>query len=313
MSFQFTGKYVFKHGFHAPSLKEYVDATYEKLLQPMSVPPYATAGEGEHIGQATEKLAKKPFAGRTAFNEASRSFGNLPPVSYGQYPVIYDICMHAHKVLGSPLPVLYVFDGVQHASLAYQAMARDYLENFYLYISSRYLEEYGMATEEELSFIIGHELGHTQCHHSTMALLGMDGGSNDEYSADRAGMLVAAAWLRGKHPEWPLEKIAQEVVYAAGIILEKLGIGFAAVGQKLEVDWLKYDAAAKRTQIDQLLQDPSQLKPYSGSHPSNEHRVSALHLFGSSQLFYRLMNEEPIPGLSSDALLEERMGRHIQS
>lgn len=313
MSFQFTGKFIFKHGFNAPSLKEYVDATCEKLLQPLSVPPYATASEGERIINATEKLASQPFAGRVAFNESSRDFGNLPPVSYGQYPQIYDICMHAHKVLGSPLPVLYVFDGVRYASLSYQAMACDYLERFYLYISNRFLEEYGMATEEEISFVIGHELGHTQCHHTTLKLLDQDSGSNKEYSADRAGMLVAASLLRSKHPDWPLQKIAQEAMYAAGTILQKLDIGFAAVKQKVKVDWPQYDVAAQRAEIDKYLQDPALLQPYTGSHPSDDHRVSAMHLFGNSQLFYRLMNEEPIPGLYSDALLEERMGRHIQS
>ena len=314
MNFQFTGKHVMQRSFEAPSFKAYVEASMEKLHQPLTVPPYCTAGEARRIGSISEKLVKNPFAGRSVYLETVEQLGSSTPVDYGKYPTLYEICMHARQVLGSPLPVLYVIDGVANPSLCYQALACDYMDNFSLYVSSRFMDEPDMSTQAELCFVVAHELGHTQCHHVTMNLLAEEkGGSNDEYSADRAGMLVAASWLRSKHPDWPLAQIAREVVYSAGTILHKLEIGFYAVRKNKTADWSAYDSAARRAELDVFINDPGQLKPYTGTHPSDEHRVVALHHFANSEMFYRLMGEEPIPGLYSDKLLEQRMDCHIQS
>lgn len=313
MDFHFTGKYVLKNGFRAPSLKTYVEDTYKKLGQKLQVPAYATAGEQQRIEAVTEKLAKKPFAGRVVFNEFAKNWADLTPVSYGRYPLLYDICFHAQKVLGSAVPVLYVFDGYADAANAYQAMAVDYMDRFYLYMSNRLLLENDMSSPEELCFILGHELGHAQCHHSTLRLLTKSsGGSNAEYSADRAGLLVAAEWLQDQHPDWPLDKLGREAVLAAATILDKLGVGFQAVQKNKPVDWAAYDAQAVRQRFEAYFADPTKLKRYFGSHPSDEHRAVAMHRFACSEMFCRLMGREPGPGMYSDALLEEVMHYHIQ-
>lgn len=314
MSFQFTGKHILKKGMQAPSLKEFIEHTYRELQKPLSVPPYATAGESERIAGVTERLSEQPFVGRTAFSETARSFGALTPVNYSKYPLLYEICFHAHRVLNSPVPVLFVYEPGNDKSLVYQAMAVDYMQAFYLYISQNFLQEPDMASPEELCYLIGHELGHTQCHHTTLRLITKSrGGSNAEYSADRAGLLVAASWLKEKHPDWTLAQVADCAVKAGGTILNKIDVAIAHMLKKSKMNWSTYDTEGMHRKFQALFDNPSTLQPYEGTHPTDEHRVVAMHRFACSEKFYRLMGEEPIHGLYSDALLEEVMKYHIKA
>ncbi len=304
--FEYYGTNWLKEGFVFPGLYDYIEETKERLRQPLSVPEYATAGEAERIRRFSEKAKENPYLQRAGFAEAARQLktgmGDVRSIPFGEYPLLYNVCVFASKTLTGVPPItnLYTSGGDE---LRYNAFALDYQDKVWIYISDQFFKEHGMLKVEELCFIVGHELGHTQCHHST---LGSDSsyGSDKEYSADRAGMIVCARWmlehLPGCAPEYAASRAA---LYGVSSLLK---LELAGKNWPDRTDWSRaVDYEELQSAMDRLFDNASKLTVSSGSHPHDRHRAMAMINFSQSQLFYRCLGFDPgeYPGLLSDAVL----------
>lgn len=309
MEFAFQGKFWLKDGFRFPSLSSYIHDTRQALSQPLKVPAYATAGEEQRIRELSRKTEKNPYLNRTAINEAIRqmnhSYKELRSIPYGERPVLYEVCMFATKLLMDADPMIFLYTTDQ-PGMVYNACAVDHREKVWIYVSSQFFREHGMLSDRELCFLLGHELGHAQCHHSTLSTLVQDT-SDDEYSADRAGMIVCAQWILRRNPEYTVEQAVEEALRCGAAVLMKLTTG--VTNGKDNTDWSAFPYEAVREAVEQAAEKAARKPLSDGSHPTDEHRIMAMVHFSESQLLYRCLGLDPrqYRDLINDAQLNRAM------
>jgi len=145
--------------------------------------------------------------------------------------------------------------------------------------------------DEELCFLLGHELGHAQCHHSTLKELHDWGNSDREYSADRAGLIACAQWIRKNDPSCPMRQVAELSVLYAASLLQK--IASAGMSKKGTIKWADFDYDSIQDAIHNIFKGASKMAASISSHPHTRHRIMAMVHFSQSQLFYRCLGEDP--------------------
>lgn len=314
MRFEYFGTNWLREGFTFPALSDYIADTKERLRQPLSVPDYATAGEAERIRNFSRLTQENPYLQRAGFAEMVRreqeDLGDLRTVPYGEYPVLYDVCIFASKMLTGFSPLIFLYTA-KTEGMRYNACALDYQDKVWLYISDQLFREHGMLKTEELCYLVGHELGHTQCHHATIRSTASYG-SDKEYSADRAGMLVCAKWMLTRLPGCQPEHAAQQAaLYGAATLLK---LEMAAANGPNQVDWRKaVDYEKLRIAMEGVFDGASKLSVSTGTHPHTRHRVMAMINFSQSQLFYRCLglNPDNYPGLCTDEHLQRLMSYQL--
>ena len=170
-----------------------------------------------------------------------------------------------------------------------------------------------MLRPEELCWLAGHELGHSQCHHSTMKLELQKYSSDREYSADRAGLIAAASWIRKEHPDYDMKQVAKLAVLYGATVLHKLDLGYQkGPGNN---NWNEYDYVPAEKIIDRIFEGASKLTVTEGSHPEDRRRIMAMSHFSKSQLFYRCLgiaDLSPYHNLLDDETLQDVMGYHLK-
>lgn len=317
MEYKYHGTHWLKDGFSFPGLYQYVEQTKEKLRQPLNIPEYATANESERIKSISEKLQQNPYLSRAAYAEAAKQerngISNLRTISFDDYPSLYEVCMFASKTLTGVLPLIFLYTADEGSGYTYNAMALDYMDKVWVYISDQFFKEQGMLKDEELSFLVGHELGHAQCHHVTIASAKKDS-SDTEYSADRAGMIVCARWIMEHEPRHSPEEVVQLATLYGSAALLKLGI--ATTNGRNKTDWpTAFDYDNTRGALERIFDGASKLTVSAGTHPHTRHRIMAMVNFGQSQLFYRCLGLDPsqYQGLLTDKQLQTMMAYQLKS
>ena len=288
MGFEYFGTNWLTDGFTFPSLSDYIKDTKERLRQPLTIPAYATAGEAERIKRFSQLTQDNPYLQRAGFAEVVRQGGedwsDLRAIPYGEYPELYNVCVFASKILTGVSPIIFLYTA-KTLGMLYNACALDYQDKVWIYLSDQLFQEHGMLKAEELCYLVGHELGHAQCHHTTIRSTA-NYGSDKEYSADRAGMIVCAKWMlthiSGCQPEYAARQAA---LYGAATLL-KLETAMANGPNK--TDWrTAMDYEKLRQDMDGVFDGAARLSISTGSHPHTRHRVMAMINFSQSQLFYR--------------------------
>lgn len=314
MDFEYQGKTWLQKGFSFPGLYEYIETTRNKLAQSLPVPMYATAGESQHIQAVSEKIEKDPYLRRSSFTEKvkelNKSMTSLHSVSYGDHPMVYDVCVFATKQLMHMTPLIFLYT-TDSEGYKYNAFAVDYQDKVWIYFSNQLFCEHGMLKEEELCYLVGHELGHAQCHHSTISSVNNKSNSDQEYSADRAGLIVCTQWIRQQHPEYTIEEAAKLAVLYSASALQKITV--AAENISSEINWKNFDYDAVQNTIEHIFDRASKLTTSIGTHPHNRHRVMAMIHFSRSQLFYRCLGLAPdeYKNLYTDQMLQDIMAYQL--
>ena len=314
MGFEYFGTNWLTDGFTFPSLSDYIKDTKERLRQPLTIPAYATAGEAERIKRFSQLTQDNPYLQRAGFAEVVRQGGedwsDLRAIPYGEYPELYNVCVFASKILTGVSPIIFLYTA-KTLGMLYNACALDYQDKVWIYLSDQLFQEHGMLKAEELCYLVGHELGHAQCHHTTIRSTA-NYGSDKEYSADRAGMIVCAKWMlthiSGCQPEYAARQAA---LYGAATLL-KLETAMANGPNK--TDWrTAMDYEKLRQDMDGVFDGAARLSISTGSHPHTRHRVMAMINFSHSQLFYRCLGLDPADysGLCSDEHLQRMMAYQL--
>ena len=314
MGFEYFGTNGLTDGFTFPSLSDYIKDTKERLRQPLTIPAYATAGEAERIKRFSQLTQDNPYLQRAGFAEVVRQGGedwsDLRAIPYGEYPELYNVCVFASKILTGVSPIIFLYTA-KTLGMLYNACALDYQDKVWIYLSDQLFQEHGMLKAEELCYLVGHELGHAQCHHTTIRSTA-NYGSDKEYSADRAGMIVCAKWMlthiSGCQPEYAARQAA---LYGAATLL-KLETAMANGPNK--TDWRTVmDYEKLRQDMDGVFDGAARLSISTGSHPHTRHRVMAMINFSQSQLFYRCLGLDPADysGLCSDEHLQRMMAYQL--
>ena len=314
MGFEYFGTNWLTDGFTFPSLSDYIKDTKERLRQQLTIPAYATAGEAERIKRFSQLTQDNPYLQRAGFAEVVRQGGedwsDLRAIPYGEYPELYNVCVFASKILTGVSPIIFLYTA-KTLGMLYNACALDYQDKVWIYLSDQLFQEHGMLKAEELCYLVGHELGHAQCHHTTIRSTA-DYGSDKEYSADRAGMIVCAKWMlthiSGCQPEYAARQAA---LYGAATLL-KLETAMANGPNK--TDWrTAMDYEKLRQDMDGVFDGAARLSISTGSHPHTRHRVMAMINFSQSQLFYRCLGLDPADysGLCSDEHLQRMMAYQL--
>ena len=311
MRFEYQGKTWLRDGFTFPGLMDYIETTKETLAKPLRVPVYATAGERERMDEISEKFKENPYLSRVSYNQAvknmNKSFLSVKNIPYGEYPVLYNVCIFAASKLMNMTPLVFLYQS-DKPDYRYNAFALDYQDKVWIYISDQFFREHAMLLEEELCFLVGHELGHAQCHHSTITMSSSRAYTSDvEFSADRAGMLVCARRLLEKHPEYTVEQAGKLAVLYAASTLMKLDLAMKNGSEK--INWGNFNYEKLSLDIACIFDGASRLSVSQSSHPHDPHRIMALVHFRQSELFYRCMGADPDThyNLYSDQQLQNNM------
>lgn len=313
MNFEYKGKTWLRKGFTFPGMYDYFETIKEKLTMPLEIPVYATAGEADRIRQLSEERKANLYLGRAAVNQTIRNyekqFSDIHGVSYSGNPFLYKICLFASQKLTGMTPMVFLYTA-KDPGYRYNAFAVDYQEKNWIYVSNQFFVEQSMLKEEELCYLIGHELGHAQCHHSTITKVHGEHSSDMEYSADRAGMIVCALWIRENHPEYTMDRVAHDAVLYGAASMQKIVNAFLEEGK---CNWEAFDYDMIEKALDDIFRDASKLSASSGTHPHTRHRIMAMVHFSQSQLFYRCLNEDPdnYKNLYSDQQLQNIMSYQL--
>lgn len=278
-------------GFQFPTLLDFTESTLEYLKEPMTVPAYATAGEEVSISAAMQAIRDDSYALRTALYKEVKQLderfqdGSLRPISYNDYPQLYRAGLFVTAVtreLANTDLLIRLYTAKQPED-RYQAMAVSYLDKAWLYVSDYFFREFEMVDGGELCFLLGHELGHAHCRHTTIAILGSgDVGRNGEYSADRSGLIVCARWLATQAPELDPDQLARQAVLRSLSMLDKLEVAYRG-----GMDWRDYDRQELEDRLQGWLDTPNRLPSDSDTHPCNARRALAMYHFSRSRLFYQ--------------------------
>lgn len=316
MDFEYRGKTWLRSGFRFPGLLEYIEKTKKELSEPLQVPMYATAGEAAYIHAISEKAATDPYLKRTEFNQIVRNlnkrYSDVHAVGYRENQKLYHICLFVTEKMANTVPMIFLYT-TNDSGYIYNASALDHRDKVWIYISSQFFSEHGMLKDEELCYLLGHELGHAQCHHSTLTGVHDWGSSDMEYSADRAGLIACAQWIRKNDPACPMGQVAEQSVLYAASLLQK--IASAGTAEKGTINWAEFDYDSIQDAIHDIFKGASKMTASISTHPHTRHRIMAMVHFSQSQLFYRCLGEDPdqYKNLLSDQHLQNIMQYQLVS
>lgn len=303
-------------GFEFPTLAEYVKTTKKRLQEPLVVPDYCAAEERDQIPSVMETIHKNPYALRDAYLSGVKNFqkacqpGTLRAIPYQQYPRPYQVALFmvgaAKKFCEFDL-LIQIYQAVKPEDV-YQASALSYLDKGWIYVSEQFLKESMMLSEAELCFLLGHELGHIQCRHSSFVFLSEKGdiGRESEYSADRAGLIFCMKWLMANASQTPAAELAEEAVLSSACVLDKIT---KAVLSPKKVFWQDYDPKEMERKIERWSNGAAPLGKDSQTHPNDSRRALAMLDFSRSRLFYQCLGLEPPKDATGDQDLVKMMNR----
>ena len=304
-------------GFEFPTLAEYITQKKKQLTEPLTAPEYAASWERNKFKELSEKLQVNPYMSRAAYHKKIKdllsSIGETHMLTYQDNPMLYDICVFVVDRLIHVTPMIWLYDASPESGLQFNAFVYSYQEQLQIFISSQFFREYGMMSDEELCFIVGHEIGHAHCRHIDMEIETKSTTSDYEYSADRAGIIACTALISQKHPEYTVAEAARMASLYSASALMKLNL--AVKNGPGNTDWTTFDYQEMQAAIDSIFDNASQYSVTQTTHPHLAHRIMAIEHFRKSQMLYRCL-KLPVPdivGLNTDEQLAGYMAYQMKN
>jgi len=211
-------------------------------------------------------------------------------------PDIFNVVQFAKEVVGLKENDVEVF---VHDEPVLRATCMDFeKQGIFLTLSSGLIEK---LSSNELSFIIGHELGHAVYHHMSLPVREMlDQG--DKIPPDK--ILNMLSWLR--RAEISADRVGLlccQDIHVAGMALIKMSCGLTAPHIQFHLD----DYISQMEDIRLLSASTRNVEDCFTSHPFNPLRVVALDYFWESQLLTQLLGHSP------ENMTEQEMDDNINS
>lgn len=194
-----------------------------------------------------------------------RLLGSSVRVHERQYPRVFEIVKAACAALDIPMPFIFVRE-----DNFVPVVALGFGEPYALVLSSHWIE---LFTDDELSFMIGRELGHIAAGHTRFhSLLSVNGNENPLIS------LIFGAWLR--RCALTCDKVGLLCCGSVDAAIRAMGIGaFHEFGRRVD-----YEAFAQQ---DAEVQSDSVLRwgEWLSSEPYATRRIASLRNFMTSQKY----------------------------
>lgn len=219
-----------------------------------------------------------------------RLVGSSVRIHESQYPRVFAIVKRCAAALGLPVPMVFVRDD-PFVPLVTVGLGEPYS----LVISSNWIEHF---QDDELTFMVGRELGHIASGHARFtSLLSVNGNENAVIS------LIFGAWLR--RTELTCDRVGLLCCGSLDAAMRAIIVaGFHAFGRK--IDHRIFAEQAGDIHADSVLRMGELL----GSMPYATRRIESMKAFFESELYRvheeRFVNEPPLP-----AILSESMGTQV--
>ncbi len=208
--------------------------------------------------------------------------GQAVKVGPRQLPAVFERAQTASTKLCEPMPDVFV---VQNPVL--NAFALGFFGRKSIVLNSATVEA---MDEDELCFVIGHELTHIKCAHTHWLVLT---NLSDAVRLPVVSSLIGFV-LRGwsRRAEYTSDRgglIACQNLRAAISAIAKLAVG-KTLFEQLDIEQLMHQKEA----VDSDL--VAKLSEVLGDHPYIVNRVQALHEFSGTEYFKKLSTPRPTPG-----------------
>jgi Zn-dependent protease with chaperone function len=221
------------------------------------------------------------FAVAYAFYKLNKQLGRSVKISEHQFPSIQAIVQAAAKNLDMPAPKVFI---QQEPELG--AYSTGLLGNRCVVLHSSLVEA---MTDEELTFVVGHELSHIKCRHTTFTMLtGSAGELGIPYLSQVFGFLFLF-WSR--KAEFTADRgglLACRNARASASALAKLAVG-KNLFEKLDIEQF----LAQREERN--ANDFGQYTEILADHPALVDRIHLLRQFHESDLYKKIVPIEAAP------------------
>ena len=221
-----------------------------------------------------------------------RLVGSSVRVHESQYPRVFAIVKRCAAALGLPAPMVFVRDD-PFVPLVTVGLGEPYS----LVISSNWIEHF---QDDELTFMIGRELGHIASGHARFtSLLSVNGNENAIVS------LIFGAWLR--RTELTCDRVGLLCCGSLDAAMRAIVVAsFHAFGRK--IDHMAFAEQARDVHADSVLR----MGELIGSMPYATRRIEAMREFFATELYRR--HEEAFVNETAEEppLLPEVLGAHVQ-
>lgn len=256
------------------------------------------AMEATHVQKAMNKLADL-----LVNIESGQEISTGIVIDANNFPEIFSILRHCCKTLGISIP-----HGVVSARMpGINAYASGTVDNPYLLISDLSTH---LLTNEELTFIIGHECGHLAMEHLVYHMIGRQLAQLSTLIPVVGPMLIQVVNI----PLSTWSRYSEITADRAGLLC----CGDIRVAQralmKLESAFANVSNVDLDTYIDQSLESLENMKlgamgEIMLSHPLTPKRLKALQYFTESRMYYSLTGKEVPAGTApySDEVLKEKV------
>lgn len=176
---------------------DYVKNRLAELRSPIAPPPYAMPAEKEQLAAVSEYVSQNPYQFFETYNDhvnKTLTTGKTSMITRMSDPLLYTCMEDCCAALGFGSLAGYTYEP-EEAGLVYNAYATGHMDMTWVMVSNVYRKQ-NLLTDLELTFLLGHELGHVAgLHTSARSILKLKPESirSQEHTADRAGLL-ATVW-----------------------------------------------------------------------------------------------------------------------
>lgn len=283
-----------------PSLDEYIKDATQKFKDEIKMPIFATMQE-KMISESIVKFNEKTpgyfdYLIDIVTSSHRHTFKDLfgqSPLTYQSNPRIFKIVEAAASNLNMTLPNIYLLNERNASILGYSnnAFCSGKNNRYVIFISPEIADENNF-TDQELSFTVGHEMGHAMCNHIIY-------GSFMEMSKKNEDAITAQDKLEimRLNIDDSFSRYCEFSADRAGLIAS------GDIGASIE----QFKKEIKR-RPDIACYDHSKL-----THPNHDARIKALELFSKSELYYKIIDKRSTSfNLLSDAELQKEIDKLVK-
>ncbi len=221
-------------------------------------------------------------------------------------PRLYKICDDVKKSLKIKDPVEFYI--LPSAEINAYSLIQETPSTPHLVILSSALVE--KLSDEELAFVIGHELGHLLFDHFYLQIFITQIEHNGEEASSISPLLriKLLSWMR------KAEISADRVGFIAMPSLPIVTSCFLKMASGLSAEYLHFDIEAYLQQMEEIISQAENSSALFTSHPANPIRVKAMQLFSKSKLYKAFEADKPsslpsIKGIPTDTELEDAVDK----
>lgn len=283
MEYQNTTSRFLREAFPIPSFDSYVKQRLEELARPLACPRYALEAEKEQLAKLHQFIQQNPYAFFERFNVMVNQMFEAQMcemITTQSDPVYFDCLNTCCDALGFSNMTGYVYG--EEGVVDYNAMATGYLDMSWVFMSKSFRQD-DLLDDLELTFILGHELGHVAGMHTSISVacsLEPEENRNHEYTADRAGLLAVLWRVEKQNPGCEPRALYAKALESCTRVFHKLHI-LANVKSKE-----RYTGQLLKLRMsDPKCAIPVEKSRRKDSHPTNYERAEALGQYIKSMDF----------------------------